>query len=107
MGTATQLAIITGASSGIGRCVAQRLAKRGYRTVLIARRAELLNALAKELAIFAPSVAVPLDLSIPEAIDRIFPTMIEEHGPADVLVNNAGFGLYREFEKQTPADLEK
>lgn len=98
------LAIITGASSGIGRAIATRLAQHGYRTILIARRAELLNELAAQLTPHAPSIPVVLDLA---GLDAIAPTMarlLEAHGPPTVLVNNAGYGIYAPFLDTSPAE---
>lgn len=95
------LAIVTGASSGIGRCTAIRLASLGYRTVVIARRAVLLDELAWELSARAPSVAVPMDLRQVERIDGVMHAVLAEHGPASVLVNNAGHGIYRAFAEQS------
>lgn len=98
------LAIITGASSGIGREVAALLARRGYRTLLLARRTERLERLAQELSALAPSHAAGLDLADESAVDQTLPPLLAAHGPADVLINNAGYGLYRAFLDHTPAD---
>ncbi len=95
--TAMPLAVVTGASSGIGRGVAELLAQRGYRTVLIARRMDRIAVLAKELARWAPSVAQTLDLADDGAIAAAMANLAAEHGPVSVLVNNAGYGLYKPF----------
>ncbi|MEE9212957.1 MAG: SDR family NAD(P)-dependent oxidoreductase, partial [Phycisphaeraceae bacterium] len=100
------LAIVTGASSGIGHAVATLLASRRYRTILIARRAERLRQLASELASHAPSVAVPLDLSDTDAVAPAAAALVAEHGPVDVLVNNAGRGLLKPFLDQSPEELD-
>ena len=100
------LAIVTGASSGIGHAVATLLASRRYRTILIARRAERLRQLASELASHAPSVAVPLDLSDTDAVGPVAAALVAEHGPVDVLVNNAGRGLLKPFLDQSPEELD-
>ncbi len=86
------VALVTGASDGIGRAFAARLAARGFDLILVARRAELLEELAVELShqhgIKARSV--PLDLSEPGAADRL----MEEVGADDIglLVAAAGYG---------------
>jgi short-subunit dehydrogenase len=98
------LALITGASSGIGARVAERLAARGMRTLLVARRIERLDELAARLSVHAPSVAVELDLSRADAVEPEIARLLREHGPADVVVNNAGYGRYGRFLEHEPAD---
>jgi NADP-dependent 3-hydroxy acid dehydrogenase YdfG len=78
-------AVVTGASSGIGAATARRLAAAGYHVVLTARRAERLEALAKEL----PSASVhALDVTDRAAVDAFAASL--DSGSVDVLVNNAG-----------------
>ncbi|HZQ33043.1 MAG TPA: SDR family oxidoreductase [Mycobacterium sp.] len=81
-------ALITGASSGIGEAIARELARRGHRLVLVARRAEILDAIAEELR--GRAHALPADLS--ERADRAaLPARIAKLGvTVDILVNNAG-----------------
>jgi len=98
------LALVTGASSGIGARVAERLAARGLRTLLLARRVDRLDELATRLCRHAPSVAVGLDLSEAETVEPAIARLLEEHGPADVVVNNAGYGHYSRFLEHEPAD---
>jgi short-subunit dehydrogenase len=86
-----KLAVITGASSGIGEAIARKLAAQGLRVVLVARRRERLEILAKEIRAGGGSARIfTADLSC-EA-DRV--RLCEEAGAADVLVNNAGLGWY-------------
>lgn len=91
-------ALITGASSGIGEEFARQLAKRGYNLVLVARRAERLNALAKQLGPAGVRAEVePADLEKAEVV-RALPARIAERGfEVDLLVNNAGFGAWGPF----------
>ncbi len=84
------LAIITGASSGIGEATATLLAQRGYRTILIARRTDRIAALAQRLSTHAPSTPITLDLEHPDGIETAMKNIFTEHGAVDVLVNNAG-----------------
>ena len=89
------LAIVTGASSGIGRAVAIQLADRGVRTILIARRTDRLEALAKELSLKAPSYPLTLDLLDNHAIDQALDRIIADYGHVDILINNGGDGRMR------------
>jgi short-subunit dehydrogenase len=86
------VALITGASSGIGRAFAQQLAALGHDLVLVARAKERLDALAAELAAQYGShgAVVPADLARDEDVSRIVARI--DAAPIDVLVNNAGFG---------------
>lgn len=86
--------LVTGASSGIGRSIAQELARRGYGLTLVARREDRLRAVAEELATSfgVRTEVVSLDLADAEGRGRL-PDLIAERGlVVDVLVNNAGFG---------------
>jgi short-subunit dehydrogenase len=83
------VAVVTGASSGIGAAAARRLAREpGAELVLVARREERLRELADSLA--APATYVAADLTDPEAPNRIAAHLSEHHDRLDLLVNNAG-----------------
>jgi short-subunit dehydrogenase len=89
-----KVALVTGASAGLGVEFARQLAKRGHSLVLVARRKERLEELAKEIG-NARSVAI--DLSKSDAAAKLLAD-IEAHGEVvDLLVNNAGFGLIGRF----------
>jgi uncharacterized protein len=89
-----KIALITGASAGLGVEFARQLSERGHRLVLVARRKERLEELAKELG---NARAVALDLSKANAAAKLMAD-IEAAGEAvDLLVNNAGFGLIGRF----------
>lgn len=86
-----KLAVITGASSGIGEATARKLAAQGLRVVLVARRADRLETLAEEIRAEGGTASIlPADLT--QEADRL--RVCEEAGAADVLVNNAGLGWY-------------
>lgn len=87
-------ALVTGASSGIGREIAPLHAARGGALVLVARRADRLEALAAELkaAHGVRVLPVPLDLTAAGAIDALAETLESRGLTIDVLINNAGFG---------------
>jgi short-subunit dehydrogenase len=92
-------AVVTGASSGIGAAFARELAARGCHLVLVARRAELLEQMRAELigAHGIHILAVALDLTDPGAPEHLSRFMEERGMHADLLVNNAGMGLYGRF----------
>ena len=86
-------ALVTGASSGIGRAIAQRLADGGMNVVVCARRKERLDELVEQIeADGGSALAVPTDLREEEDIRALFERTREAFGGVDVLVNNAGFG---------------
>src|SRR5688572_14065642 len=84
-----RVAIVTGASSGIGTRFARVLDAAGAKVVVAARRADRLDALVKELD---NGTAVACDVSVDADVDRLVSATLEEHGQVDVLVNNAGVG---------------
>src|SRR3954447_20708935 len=99
------LAVVTGASAGIGRELADILAREGHDLVLVARREAELKALADELQHRhgASSTVAAVDLSQPGAADEIV-AAIGADTPVDVLVNNAGFGGHGAFAERPRAD---
>jgi uncharacterized protein len=87
------LALITGASSGIGEQFARQLSARGYDTILVARRADRLESLSNELPTTAHVLACDLT-----ADAGTLKSKVDELGlDVDLLVNNAGFGTYGRF----------
>ena len=84
-----KVALVTGASSGIGEATARLLAKSGYMVYGVARRIEKMKQL-QSLGIHTLSMDVSVDDSITKAIDQI----IAAEGTIDVLINNAGFGSF-------------
>jgi short-subunit dehydrogenase len=97
--TARKTALVTGASAGIGRAFAEELARRDRDLVIVARRKERLDAVARELGDdFGVTVTVlPDDLSDPAAPERIAQRIAEAGLTIDVLVNNAGYGVVERF----------
>ncbi|HYT87348.1 MAG TPA: SDR family NAD(P)-dependent oxidoreductase [Gemmataceae bacterium] len=84
-------ALITGASRGLGRAMAQALAEAGADLVIVGRDAESLRQAQQELAALGRSVdAVPADLTTPDAVERFCSIALTNHGPLDILVNNVG-----------------
>jgi short-subunit dehydrogenase len=95
------LALVTGASSGIGRDLARHLARAGCDLVLVARSEDALDELAVELrARDGAAVACwPCDLAEPGSRTRLIRQLERLGQPVDVLVNNAGFGVHGRFER--------
>jgi hypothetical protein len=91
----TPVAVITGASAGIGTELARVFAEHGHRLVLVARRAGRLDALAAEIASGGrpKPFTLPLDLALPGATIRIAEALAAHGVTPQYLVNNAGFGL--------------
>lgn len=89
------VAIVTGASDGIGADLARVMAAHGHDLALVARRAERLEALADEIASAGRPrpIVIALDLAAPDAVDALARSLEEQGGEAAILVNNAGFGL--------------
>ena len=86
-----KVAIVTGASRGIGRCIALSLAKSGARVVVSARNLEALNALVDEIkAAGGDALAVAGDVAKSEDADKLVAAATEAYGRLDILVNNAG-----------------
>ena len=94
------VALITGASSGIGRDIARYLSKLGYDLIVVARRKDLLLELKKELK--TKVEVIELDLSKEENVYKLYDTT---KGRVDFLINNAGFGLFG-MTYQTDLDTE-
>jgi 3-oxoacyl-[acyl-carrier protein] reductase len=95
-------AVVTGASRGIGRAIALRLAKEGAQTVLSARDQTALEAAVREIKASGGEAAfLPLDLRIPDAPRRLAEFAVQTFGNIDIVVNNAGATKRGEFEDLT------
>ena len=94
--------LVTGGSAGIGRELAVQLAPRAKTLVVLARRANLLDELRSELLARREGlevIAIPVDLSDEQDRERAVAEVIEQAGPVDVLVNNAGAGYQALFDR--------
>ena len=101
-------ALVTGASSGIGADFARELAAQGCHLVLVARRAEALEALARELRDGGIKVSVmPADLSAGATREQLLRDVEAAGLQVDVLVNNAGFGVFGDFADTAWARLDQ
>lgn len=87
------VALITGASRGIGEAAARELAARGYALALAARSADALERLAGELVRSGcPALPLPTDLRRPDEVQRLARIALDHFGQIDALINNAGIG---------------
>jgi uncharacterized protein len=102
------LALVTGASSGIGVAYAERLARDGYDLILVARRRERLEALAERLRREVGADAEPLaaDLVDTDGLSQL-EARVAADGRLGLLVNNAGFGGYRPFVEVEPRVIDE
>jgi NADP-dependent 3-hydroxy acid dehydrogenase YdfG len=96
--TTDQVAVITGASSGIGAATARALAGHGYNLALLARRADRIEALAAELG--ASAIAIAADVTDRDSLVTAANRIQAELGGADILVNNAGVMLLAPFSSE-------
>jgi short-subunit dehydrogenase len=96
-----EIALVTGASSGIGEALARRLARDGRHVGLVARRRDRLDALAGDLerAHRIRAHVLPADLTAPGAVRALVDEVARRELTVDWLVNNAGFGTYGRFQE--------
>ncbi len=99
-------ALVTGASSGIGKATALRLAKEGYRVALLARNESRLERLLQELE-GEDHLVLICDLCQPGEITRAFEVLGAQFGGLDLLVNNAGLGYRARVEELEEAELQR
>jgi short-subunit dehydrogenase len=98
------VALVTGASAGLGVEFTRQLSKRGYRLVLAARRKDRLDALAAELG---NARAVGIDLGAAGAVDRLMGDIADHGETVEVLINNAGFGIVGPVARTDPGRLRQ
>ena len=97
-------ALITGASSGIGRDIATELAQRGYDLILVARNIEKLNQVKENILNNCNNInikIIQMDVSTPENCKNLYNQVNDD---IDILINNAGFGAFGDF---TKTDIDK
>src|SRR5262249_43952285 len=101
------VALVTGASSGIGAEMARIFAQKGIDLALTARREDRLQQLADEIeGMGRPRPLIfPTDLSLPEAPAQLITHVHDANAPVSILVNNAGYGLMKSFETADLPDL--
>ena len=107
MATSSPIAVITGASSGIGAASASALAGNGWRVVLVARRADRLDKLASGIvAAGGEALAEPLDAADGAAVDAMADRVRTVWGAPSLIVNSAGAGIWRFLEETTAREID-
>jgi len=108
LGLAGKVAVITGGSEGIGRAAAESLGREGASVVICARRADVLQRAAEDVAESTGARIVPIvaDVSRTADVEHLIQATVERFGRLDILVHNAGRSATGEFEKLTDADWQ-
>ena len=102
----TKVAVVTGASSGIGKACALALLKDGWQVALVGRRADALHAaIAEAGANGVHALAVPTDVSKDEEVAQLFKTVVAKFGRVDLLFNNAGISIPHTLPGDMAADV--
>ncbi len=96
-----KVVVIVGATGGIGSALTQKLAPTGAKLVLAGRNTDKLANLAGE-----DVLAVSTDITDPQQVDSLFTQAVDRFGKVDVLVNAAGAGVMKQYNKLTPEDLD-
>lgn len=86
-------ALITGATAGFGKAIAESLAKEGYRLILTGRRADRLDGLQKELSALTKVFVMPFDVRNEGEVNDAFEALPHEWKNIDILINNAGLAM--------------
>lgn len=103
-----KVAIVTGASAGIGQACARALAAEGAQLVLTARRQERLERLAQEIeALGAKAFIVAGDAREEDTARRTIQTAVEAAGRVDILINNAGMGIYKDLVETSAEEYDE
>jgi NADP-dependent 3-hydroxy acid dehydrogenase YdfG len=103
-----RVAIVTGASSGIGRATALALAREGACVALAARREDALLALAKEIeSLGRETLIVPTDVTRRAQVEKMVEAVLAQWGRVDILISNAGEYIRRPIAELDPAELQR
>lgn len=102
-------AIVTGASSGIGKATAFAFAESGIEVALVSRSTDKLKAIASDIEekTHTKTASYPIDLAVLDQVAQEIAAISNSFGPIDILVNNAGMGYTNLLEKTTLADWQK
>jgi NADP-dependent 3-hydroxy acid dehydrogenase YdfG len=105
---APEVVVVTGASAGVGRAIAVSFAKRGARLGLLARGREGLEGAKREVeSAGGRALAIPIDVSNPDAVEAAAQQVEEKLGPVDVWVNNAMVSVFSPAKQMTPEEYKR
>ena len=96
-----KVVVIVGATGGIGSALTEKLTPTGAKLVLAGRNTDKLT----DLLAGEEILAIPTDITDPEQVDNLFSKTVDRFGKVDVLVNAAGAGVMKQYNKLTPEDL--
>jgi short-subunit dehydrogenase len=98
--------VIVGATGGIGSTLAQKLAPTGANLVFAAKNSQKLDQLVSNLSVTGSILSVPTDITNPQQVETLMEKTAMNFGQIDVLVNAAGAGVMKQYNKIVPEDLE-
>jgi len=102
------VAVVSGASSGLGKAISKKLASEGVKVGLLARSNEKLEQVRIEIEEKGgSSMCLPADLSIPEEVKQAVINTVSAYGAIDILVNNAGLGIFKLVEEMSIEEWDK
>src|SRR5437016_4047075 len=105
---AAKLIVITGGTSGIGLALAHELSRRRAKVIVVADKAEsILRALTELRASDYPVDGYMCDIGNADQVTETCSRILDEHGIPDILINNAGYAIYRTFEQEESDELER
>lgn len=107
MSTGSRVALVTGATRGIGRAIAMALADAGFCVAVLARTEKDVHAVTAEIhRRGGTSLPIPADVTEPRDVQRAFQTVLNAFSVLDILVNNAGTGIRKPFERMAPDEWD-
>jgi NADP-dependent 3-hydroxy acid dehydrogenase YdfG len=101
-----KVVMIVGATGGIGKALSEKLAAQGAKLVLAAQNSDRLNHLSTQIQ-HSDHILVPTDITDPDQVQILMEKAIAQYGQVDALVNAAGAGILKQFNKIEPSDLDK
>src|SRR5215212_953413 len=105
---AAKLIVITGGTSGIGLALAEKFLQCNAKVVVLSDKADSVATALARLAGEGRAVhGYICDIGIPQAVTEACARLLAAHGAPDILINNAGFAIYRTFEQEDPAEVER
>ncbi len=106
--SAPEVVVVTGASAGLGRAIAERFAREGARLALIARGADRLDAARREIeSLGGQAIALPLDVADADAVERAADDAERAFGPIDIWINNAMVSVFSPIKEMRPEEYRR